>query len=140
GVQQAVEHVVVEDDQHAVLRGADVELVAVAAQLEGGAEGLQGVLVGVLRGAAVADDVDALAALRDALVAALRLGGRFCPDGRKGVATKNTRRHEKEKKPDAPAMDQWPRGTRSLAGAEGLLLVHCAHSIVHSINESLSCT
>src|SRR5207249_3759608 len=54
-------------------RLADVELVAIAAQLEGGAERLQRVLVGVLRGAAVADHVRALAPPSDALVPALGL-------------------------------------------------------------------
>ena len=41
GIEQAVEHVVVEHDEHAVLRGADVELVAVAAEFERGADRLR---------------------------------------------------------------------------------------------------
>src|SRR5439155_18632649 len=83
GFQQAVQHVVMEDDEHAVPGRADVKLIAVAAEFEGGAEGLQRVLVDVLRGAAVTDDVNALAALSDALVPAPGLRGRFGGDGRR---------------------------------------------------------
>ena len=73
GLQVLVEHVVVEADEHAVLGGPDVDLVAVPAQLERGPERLQGVLVGELGRAPVANDVGAPAPLGDALVSLLRL-------------------------------------------------------------------
>lgn len=83
GREPLVEHVVVEDDEDAVPRPADVELVAVAAQLERGAEGLERVLVGVRGRAAVADDVRPPAARGDALVPGVRLVRGFRGDGRR---------------------------------------------------------
>jgi hypothetical protein len=70
-----------EDDEYAIPGRADVKLIAVAAELEGGAEGLQRVLMGVLRGATVTDDVNASAALGDALVPAPGFRGRLGGDG-----------------------------------------------------------
>ena len=57
-----------EDDEHAVLGFANVELVAVAAEFESGAKCFERVLVGVFGRTAMADHVGTLAALSDAFV------------------------------------------------------------------------
>ena len=72
-----IEHVVVKDHQDAILRFANIELVAVGAEFEARAKGFQRVLVRVFRRTAVADDVGALAALGDSLVPHLGLLRRF---------------------------------------------------------------
>jgi hypothetical protein len=70
----------VEAHEHAVFGGANVDLVAVRAEFEGGAIRFERVLVRELGCAAMADDRGPLAALRDALVALLRLRGRLTRD------------------------------------------------------------
>jgi hypothetical protein len=91
----------VEADQHPVPGGPDVDLVAVATQLERGPVGLQGVLVGVLGRAAVAQDVGTLAAFGDALVPAFGLGRGFGRDGRR-VGSRHDGRQRQEKEQQRP--------------------------------------
>ena len=69
--EQTVQHVIVEDDQHVVLGRSNVDLIAVSPQLECRAKGLQRVLVGVLRGATVTDDIGPGATFSDPLMALL---------------------------------------------------------------------
>jgi hypothetical protein len=66
--QQAVEHVIMKDDEHAVLGRADVNFIPVAAEFKGSSESLQRVFMGMFRCATVADDVDTFTPFRDALV------------------------------------------------------------------------
>src|SRR5262245_1889078 len=76
--EEPVEHVVVEANENAVLRLANVDFVAVAAQFEGGAIGFERVLVGEFVSAPMADDHGLPASLRYFGVALLRLCRRFC--------------------------------------------------------------
>jgi hypothetical protein len=75
-----IEHVVVKTNEHAILRFADVDFVTIAAELERCAVGFERVFVRVLRRAAMTENVDALAALGDSLVAKFRFRGCFRRD------------------------------------------------------------
>ena len=83
--------VVVEDDQDAIPRLTDVDLVAVPAEFERRPVGFERVLVGDLTGPAMAEDRDPGPPQRHEFVPGLRLVWRLGLDGRERKDTEHAR-------------------------------------------------